>query len=308
MPAFVLPAGAVLAALPDRLRLQLASPTPEPPDGDSWLHEIKHDGHRLAAIVAGDALTLLSRNIRDRTALFRDPFRPLLTPGLPSMVLDGEIAVPDARGVTHIDDLSAAIAERRPERFAYFAFDLLYLDGHDLRGCTIEDRKALLRDVIGAARGERLLYVDHVVGQGRALFEAVGEAGGEGVVSKRRGSLYRGSGRRDWLKTKVSDTGMFVATGFSELGPGRLEALYVAEERDGVLRPAGAVRFGLAGKGLWRRLDQRRAGPPYRGVVPAVPGLVVAVKFFGRYKAGWIRDGVLLKADEPGNGVGEPTR
>jgi bifunctional non-homologous end joining protein LigD len=109
----MLPAVAVRAALPDRLRLQLASPTPEPPDGDGWLHEIKHDGHRLAAIVAGDTLTLLSRNIRDRTALFREPFRALAAAGFPSLVLDGEIAVPDAQGVTQIDQLSAAIAERR---------------------------------------------------------------------------------------------------------------------------------------------------------------------------------------------------
>jgi bifunctional non-homologous end joining protein LigD len=83
------------------------------------------------------------------------------------MVLDGEIVVPDERGVTHIDGLSAAIRERRPERLAYFAFDLLHLDGHDLRRCPIEDRKALLRDVIGAARCPRIVCVDHVVGIGR---------------------------------------------------------------------------------------------------------------------------------------------
>jgi bifunctional non-homologous end joining protein LigD len=67
------------------------------------------------------------------------------------MVLDGEIAVPDDRGVTHIDALSEAISERRPDRLAFFAFDLLHFDGHDLRRCPIEDRKALLRDVIAAA-------------------------------------------------------------------------------------------------------------------------------------------------------------
>src|SRR5262245_12172439 len=68
------------------------------------------------------------------------------------MVLDGEIAVPDDRGVTHIDALNEAISARQPDRFAYFAFDLLHLDGHDLRRCPLEDRKTLLRDVIGAAR------------------------------------------------------------------------------------------------------------------------------------------------------------
>ena len=87
-------------------------------------------------------------------------------------MLDGEIAAPDDRGVTHIDALSEAIAARRPEQFAYFAFDLLHLDGHDLRRCPVEDRKAILRDVIGAARCDRIVYVDHVAGIGRKLFEA----------------------------------------------------------------------------------------------------------------------------------------
>jgi hypothetical protein len=83
-------------------------------------------------------------------------------------------------------------------------------------------------------------------------------------------------------------------TGFSELGEGRLEAVYVAEVRDGTLVPAGQVQFGLAGKGLWRRLDRLRDGLPSRkGLVPVRPELQVTVKYFGRYRAGWIRDGVL---------------
>ena len=145
---------------------------------------------------------LLSRNGYDRTRLFREPFRPLIGAGLPAMVLDGEIAVPDDRGVTHLDWLNDAITDGRPERLAYFAFDLLHLDGHDLRHCPIEDRKMLLRDVIGAAGGERIIYVDHVLGIGNELFEAVRQIGAEGIVSKRRGSLYRGGESREWLKTK----------------------------------------------------------------------------------------------------------
>jgi ATP-dependent DNA ligase len=87
---------------------------------------------------------LLSRKY-DRTRVFREPFRPLIDTKLPPMVFDGEIAVPDDRGVTHLDALNDAISEGRLERLAYFAFDLLHLDGHDLRRCAIEDRKMLLR-------------------------------------------------------------------------------------------------------------------------------------------------------------------
>jgi bifunctional non-homologous end joining protein LigD len=145
---------------------------------DGWLHEIKHDGHRLVAIIADAGLRLVSRNGHDRTQLFREPFEGL--PGLPAMVLDGEIAVPDDNGVTHIDQLSEALRLRRPERLAYFAFDLLHLDGHDLRPCSIEDRKALLRGLIGAACLPRLVCVDPITGSGLQLFTAVHQLGAEG--------------------------------------------------------------------------------------------------------------------------------
>jgi bifunctional non-homologous end joining protein LigD len=192
MPIYPLPSGVIPDELPQRVRLQIVATSVAPPDGEGWLHEVKHDGHRLLAIVTGDSVRLISRNGHDRTALFRAPFDKLVVAGLPAMVIDGEIAVPDERGVTHIDALSEALRQRRPERLAYFAFDLLHLDGHDLRPCPIEDRKALLRDVIGAGGGERIVFVDHVIGSGQQLFEAVRQVGAEGIVSKRAGSPYRG--------------------------------------------------------------------------------------------------------------------
>jgi hypothetical protein len=85
--------------------------------------------------------------------------------------------------------------------------------------------------------------------------------------------------------------------GFQELGEGRLQALYVAEDRDGQLHPAGQVRFGSAGRGLWAELDARRAGAAMKGIVPIEPFMPVQIKFFGRYKGGAIRDGVLLSIE-----------
>jgi bifunctional non-homologous end joining protein LigD len=292
-----LPPGAVPAEVPRDVRLQIVTPCKRPPVGDGWLHEIKHDGHRLVAILPGDGqLMLLSRNGYDRTRLFREPFRPLIEARLPAMVLDGEMAVPDDRGVTHLDSLSDAISEGRSDRLAYFVFDLLYLDGHGLRRCPIDDRKMLLRDVIGTAGCERIVYVDYVMGIGKELSEAVRQIGAEGIVSKRRGSFYRGGESREWLKTKCSETGVFAITGFSELGDGKLDAVYVAEARDGVLCPAGQVRFFVA-KGLWHLLNERRAGPAKKGVVPVWLGLVADIKFFGRHKGGSIRDGVILSVE-----------
>jgi bifunctional non-homologous end joining protein LigD len=178
------------------------------------------------------------------------------------MVLDGGIAVPDKRGVTHIDLLTQAMRRRRSEQLAYFAFDLLHLDGHDLRACAIEDRKALLRDVIGA----------------------------EGIVSKRADSAYRGGPSRDWLKVKVSETAAFVIARYIER-----EAVAIAEMARRSAGRAGLVKFGLAGKDLWSRLSPLRTGPASRGgVVPVRPEVVARVKFFRRYRSDAIRDGVLL--------------
>jgi bifunctional non-homologous end joining protein LigD len=132
------PSNAVPAGIPARIRLPVVSPSARPPEGEGWLHEIKHDGHRLVAILDGrGGLKLISRRGYDRTPLFRAPFVDLLLLGR-EIVLDGEMAVPDDRGVTHISNLDDAIAERRPDRLAYFAFDLLHLDGHDFRGCRID--------------------------------------------------------------------------------------------------------------------------------------------------------------------------
>ena len=86
---------------------------------------------------------------------------------------------------------------------------------------------------------------------------------------------------------------VFAITGFSELGEGRLDAVYVAEARDGGLCPAGQARFFVS-RGLWHVLDERRAGPAKNGIVPVWLGLVADIKFFGRHKGGSIHGGVIL--------------
>ena len=113
MPKIALPPAATPAELPGEVRLQIVSHSAEPPARGGWLHEVKHDGHRLVAIVSGGRVKLVSRNGYDRTELFREPFRGLAEAGMPPMVIDGEIAVPDERGVTHLDALSEAISAGR---------------------------------------------------------------------------------------------------------------------------------------------------------------------------------------------------
>jgi bifunctional non-homologous end joining protein LigD len=88
------------------------------------------------------------------------------------MVRDGEIAVPDSTGVTHIADAQEAIVRNKGERFAFFAFDLLHVDGHDLRGCSIEARKTVLDRVLKEAACPCVAYLSHVLGDGDRLFES----------------------------------------------------------------------------------------------------------------------------------------
>jgi hypothetical protein len=114
---------------------------------------------------------------------------------LPSFVArwcsTGRSRRPTQRGVTHLDDLNEAIDGGLAHRLAYYGFDLLHLDGFDLTGSRLEERKALLADVLHAADAPRVVYVDHVEGDGTAFFDAACGAGAEGEVSERRGGHYR---------------------------------------------------------------------------------------------------------------------
>jgi bifunctional non-homologous end joining protein LigD len=187
MTTYALPAGSIPANPPRRVPLQIVSPSAQPPGCPGWLHEVKHDGHRLLAIVVGGELKLISRNGHDRTPLFRLPFEKLLAAGLPAMVLDGEIAVPDERGVTHIDELTEAMRQRRaraspisPSTFSTSAATTCAAARSRIgrRGC----------DLVGSAGCEHIVVVDYIAGNGAALFEAVRQIGAKGIVSKRAGS------------------------------------------------------------------------------------------------------------------------
>ncbi len=209
-----LPTGARPAPLPLSVSFQLATACPRPPAGEGWIYEVKHDGHRLAAIADGAAgVHLLSRNGLDRTRRFAAAFAGLAEFGR-RLVIDGEIAAPDERGATHLDDLATAIANRHPERLAYFAFALLHIDGHDLRTCPLTKRKALLAELLAKGACKRIVYVDHIEDGADRLLDGVRQAGGEGIVAKRAAGRYRAGSSREWLKTKCSAIGAFVVTGY----------------------------------------------------------------------------------------------
>ncbi len=229
--------------LPD-FEAQLATLVEAAPEGDGWLHEQKFDGYRIGLRKEGRDVELWSRRGQDWTA----EFPAIATAGARlaarRALLDGEVAAVLPSGVTSFQ----ALQNRRPDTpLAYFVFDLLVLDGHDLRGQPIERRKEKLRALLEASQTAGLLrYSDHVVGGGGAFHRNACRLGLEGIVSKRVGSPYRAGRNLDWQKTKCMHRQEFVLGGFTDPEGARegIGALLIGVYDGDRLRWAGKVGTG----------------------------------------------------------------
>jgi bifunctional non-homologous end joining protein LigD len=213
MVRFSPPSPASRLPLPERILPQLGRAAARPAIGPGWVHELKHDGHLILANLEHGRVRLRSRPGNDATCRFAPLARWLSELKVESAILDGEIAVPVERGVTHIDQLSFAV-HHAPERLAYYAFDLLWLDRRDLRRRPLLERKALLQKLLARAPG-RVIFSDHFAGDGAVLFRRVGELGGEGIVSKRADAPYTSGPSSTWLKVKHAAVGTFPSSATS---------------------------------------------------------------------------------------------
>jgi bifunctional non-homologous end joining protein LigD len=213
------------------------------PEGDRWLHEVKFDGFRIGAALARGRANLLSRRSKDWTAAFASVAAGVERLGATSALLDGEVAavLPDGRTSMHGMGGGSTIA--------YFVFDLLHLDGEDLTGLPIEERKARLRDLLGEAPPAPLRHVDHVVGDGPAFFEEACRHRLEGIISKAAGSTYRpGARNATWQKVKCVLRQEFVIGGYERSSVGSLGAIWL-----GYYLPDGSLEFaGKVGTGFQR--------------------------------------------------------
>jgi bifunctional non-homologous end joining protein LigD len=174
------------------------SPVATPPDGPGWLHEIKHDGFRLMVWRDRERVRAFTRNGHDWAARFPAVAAAAVALRASSFLLDGEVVATDAEGLASFD----LLRQRRNGTGAFcWAFDLLELDGQNLRREPIEQRKGeLARLLKGAPFG--LALNEHHEGDGPALFAEACRHGLEGIVSKRAGSRYRSGPSTDWLKAK----------------------------------------------------------------------------------------------------------
>ena len=185
----ILPAGFIAPCLPTK--------APTPPSGALWLHEIKHDGFRVVARKSGATVRLYSRPGNDLTYRF-----PLIveTVGLRprSCIIDGEAVVCDSSGMVSFDH----IRYRRHDSSAFlYAFDLIELNGDDIRRDPLEIRKAILAKIVASA-GHGVWFNDHIHEDGETVFRHACKMGLEGIVSKRKDSPYRSGRSPDWLKSK----------------------------------------------------------------------------------------------------------
>ncbi|EFG8200248.1 ATP-dependent DNA ligase, partial [Escherichia coli] len=202
------------AAMPGFIEPCLATLQAHPPSGPEWLHEVKLDGYRIQAHLAGGKATLFTRTGLDWTPKFGDQIAAALE-GLPvdDAILDGEIAVLDARGATSFSALQQALSDKAGERLTYFLFDLLWLNGEDLRSEPLSARKQRLQDVL-SDQSAPLQYSEHFTQAGQTVFAHVCRLGMEGIVSKRADAPYASGRVHDWLKAKCVMRSEFVVAGY----------------------------------------------------------------------------------------------
>ncbi|WP_158274683.1 DNA ligase D [Sphingosinicella humi] len=230
-----------------------------PPEGDGWLHELKYDGYRTEIIVAGDQSRAFTRTGLDWTSQYAHLVNALAELDCETAILDGEVILQGANGIPDFHGLRRELAKRRPRGLIFMAFDLLHLDGQDLRREPVEERRAKLRDLIGEnTPGQPFQFSDHVIGGGSEFFAAAERMGLEGIVSKKLGSRYRSGPAKTWLKSKSFTESEFVVIGTSkgDLAP---VALLARETEDHRLEYAGAamVTFSEADRERFWRANER---------------------------------------------------
>jgi bifunctional non-homologous end joining protein LigD len=234
--------------LPTKLEVQLATLVDKPPRGESWLHEIKFDGYRMLCRIQGGKARFISRNGKDWTAKFGDLPDDVLTLPVESAILDGEVVVLEDDGKSSFQALQNAFQSSESVPFFYYVFDLLHLNGFDLTGAPLEERKDILSRLLRKQNGT-IRYSDHVVGNGETFFEQSSKLGLEGIISKRLGRPYVAGRGEDWLKTKCSLREEFVIGGFTRPEGARTHFGALAlgyYNSDGDLVYAGRVGTGFS--------------------------------------------------------------
>lgn len=290
---------------PSFIAPQLALQAITPPAGEGWLHELKLDGYRMQARKDGSGVQMLTRKGLDWTHRVRAVANEVAKLAVDKVTLDGEVVVLAENGTTNFADLQASFQNETKNVLTYFCFDLLHMDGRNVRELPLKQRKEMLGGVLNGANGDLVRVSEHLETDGEELFHKACELHAEGIVSKKASGRYSSGRGGDWLKMKCLHEQEFVVGGFTlpSNGINGVGALLLGYYRDGKLIYAGRTGTGFTQKthkavrGKLNELIQ--AAVPFeqvpsqarRGVKWVKPELVVQVRF-----ATWTADNLVRQA------------
>ncbi|MER8778565.1 ATP-dependent DNA ligase [Mesorhizobium sp. M0977] len=253
----------------------------KPPQGDGWTHEVKFDGYRSQIIIDAGRVRVFTRRGLDWTSKYRDLAATAKTLDVENAIIDGEIIVLNDKGLSDFAELRKAITRRQHDLY-FVAFDLLHLNGHDLRDMAMEQRREILEGIIPL--DIRIQFSQALPGEANAIYHLVDQAGLEGMVSKRIGSRYVSGPTTNWLKTKCYTVGEFELLGV-EWEQGKSAFALMADP--GTRKYAGSAFVSVnreMRERLWKRV-QEHAGPPPKDMPkrPATqwvkPGIKARIKY-----------------------------
>jgi len=284
-------AGAREAPIPDFVELCHPVLVAKAPAGEQWLHEIKVDGYRAQIHVRDGNAQAYTRRGHDWSDRFASAVAAAAALPVRQAILDGEIIAPGENSLSDFAALQSELASGGSDRLVFYAFDLLYLDGFDLRGAPLFARKQNLSRLIRPAKSQHLLYAEEFVGDGETLHGRMCAAGLEGLVSKLRDAPYS-SGRNDsWVKVTCRKRDSFVVIGFIPAPGKSVTALYLGRMVGDELFYAGKAAAGLTGEAA--RHLRRILEPLKRKTTPLT-------KRVSKPKAQWVEPRVLVDAEYRG--------
>ena len=230
----------VKAPLPGFIEPALASPVEKVPSGSRWIHEVKFDGYRVQVHLANEAVSVFTRRGKDWTKRFRKVASDAWHIKAGSAIIDGEVVVPAANGATDFSVLQSEL-KGTSTRIVLIAFDLLYLNGRDIRKLRLFERKAELKKIIA---GTEVQFSESFEIEGREMFAHACKVGLEGVVSKVRDSTYASGRGNNWVKKTCAQRETLTIAGYA-LDEGKWDGIYVGRRKGDDLIYAGKVDHGF---------------------------------------------------------------
>lgn len=230
----------VKARLPGFIEPALASSVEKVPSGSRWIHEIKFDGYRVQVHLANEAVRVFTRRGNDWTKRFQKIADDAWHIKAGSAIVDGEVVVPAANGATDFSVLQNEL-KGKSTRIVLIAFDLLYLNGRDMRKLPLSERKAELKKITA---GTDVQFSESFEIEGREMFAHACKLGLEGVVSKVRDSVYASGRGNNWVKKTCAQRETLTIAGYA-IDNGKWDGIYVGRRKGADLIYAGKVDHGF---------------------------------------------------------------